>query len=186
LLLKALQLVSRYRFMFLEDQSEFHYVNIALADPLLLPDLARRIVSELDLLTSDMYLADLQLPATWGQFVSLDAVQEMHGVWKPLDDELRRCCDAIVLSAGDNSGHALDDEQTDEKKRETFLRKRADLADILKQCREMLLPYNTQLLAAMARKLVEVAGNGEVVTASEPSDPLGKPSQDLSPELVPA
>jgi hypothetical protein len=151
LLLKALLLVSRYRFMFLEDQSEFHYINIALADIAQIPELARRIISELDLLTSDMYVADLQLPATWGKFVSLETVQEMHSIWSPLDERLRHCCDPRNFETPEKSSNT-----GDSISREKLLATRNELANVLEECRKQISPYNTKLLQAMAAKLVEV------------------------------
>src|SRR5579862_2148788 len=58
-LLKGLQIVCRFRFLFLERQSQFHCINVSLADPPTVRSIAARIVAELDILTSDTFQANL-------------------------------------------------------------------------------------------------------------------------------
>jgi hypothetical protein len=155
LLLKALQLVSRFRFLFLEEESEFHYVNIQLVNVDQLLELARRVVGELDLLTSDMHVANLQLPGTWGQFVPVEMIVEMSAVWGPLDADLRRIYDEIS-SIGRPAGLAADGGAAS-KQRVALSKARAEMGEKLKEIREKTIGHNAALLKSMAEKLTELA-----------------------------
>jgi hypothetical protein len=62
LLLKGLELVCRFRFMFLEVNSEFYSKNILAISLERLPGLARRIIRELNLLERDASERGLDLP----------------------------------------------------------------------------------------------------------------------------
>src|SRR5207245_1353689 len=69
LLLSGLEIVCRFRFMFLEEQSEFSNRNISALPLDRIPDLARGLIRELNLLRRDSQEAGLDQPNVWRAFV---------------------------------------------------------------------------------------------------------------------
>lgn len=138
MLLKGLQIVCRFRFLFLEEQSEFHCINVRLADAPTLRSIAARIVAELDILTSDMFQANLNRPAAWTQFVDSSVLLAMGTTWEPLRSRLLEACAIAIASAEDTVSAA-----------------RNELADALKAITEQCGPHNDMLLGAMANNLME-------------------------------
>jgi hypothetical protein len=140
LLLKGLQLVCRFRFMFLEKQSQFHFLNVRLAEAPTVRSIASRIVAEIDILTSDSFQANLQQPSSWTTFVDTDALVKMSEVWNPLKARLMSSC-AAAMSASDDQIATI----------------RQQLTDVLKDIQAQCGPQNELLLRAMATKLTEYA-----------------------------
>ena len=138
MLLKGLQIVCRFRFLFLEQQSEFHCLNVRLADAPALRSIAARIVAELDILTSDTFQANLNRPAAWTKFVDARALLAMGTMWEPLRSKLMEACATTIASREDTVTDARD-----------------KLADTLEVITEQCGPHNSLLLAAMANKLME-------------------------------
>jgi hypothetical protein len=91
LLLKGLELVCRFRFMFLEDTSLFSGGVIMLTPPERIPDLASKLLKELNLLRKDSRDAGLDDPAKWRNFVSWDDLLEMSREYRPREQEIRGC-----------------------------------------------------------------------------------------------
>jgi hypothetical protein len=102
LLLKGLQIVCRFRFLFLEKQSQFHCINVSLADAPTVRSIAARIVAELDILTSDAFQANLQQPSAWTTFVDEDALYAMGKAWEPLRVRLMDACAAAICPQDDS------------------------------------------------------------------------------------
>ena len=69
LLLKALELVCRYRFMFLEGDSPFVYESIEVTPNEKLHDRAASVMRELDWLTRDARQAKLDDSIVWAQML---------------------------------------------------------------------------------------------------------------------
>jgi len=141
LLLKGLQLVCRYRFMFLELKSEFSSDNI-LASNKELPETAAKLLRELDLIRSESVAAKLDDPAVWAGFVNgWSKIHEMSSIYRPREDELRKVLGEILHAKG--RGEA-----------EEGLRKR--LSDAVGEIENLIRPHNTFLIKEMAGKLLEL------------------------------
>ena len=130
-LLKALQLTCRFRFLFLEKQSEFYYLNVQVADRKNLRSLANRIATELDLLQSDSVDADLDKPGTYAGFLADSQLLAMAQDWLPLEQQLRKACAAAINADGDSTAAG------------------ADLAAALKEVFDRMRPHNDLMLKAM-------------------------------------
>lgn len=142
-LLKGLQLVCRFRFLFLEKQSELHQLNIRLCtDMNALRELAARIIGELDLLTSDIQEAALDQPATWTMFIDASKITSMAEVWEPRKKSLQAEC-TVIIEAEDHR----------------FLDLRRSLAEYIQDLSAAVEPMNTEMLRAMSDKLTHFTAN---------------------------
>ncbi len=142
LLLKGLHLVCRFRFMFLETESEYYWLNVHQWTRKQIPNLARQLIAELDLIRTEAREAQLDKPGTWAAFVSIDELVEMGRVWAPLEESVRTLCLSAIEKAPD----------------ETALMKiRNQLELQLKELSQSISPHNAALLKAMSVKLADLA-----------------------------
>jgi len=141
ILLKGLNIICRFRSLFLERDSEFNFVNFQMADASRLMDQARRLGAELDLIICDCVEAKLDQPARWVRFVKPEDLQEMSAVWQPLNQQMLDLCDEILSSTDDSEILAAG--------------KKISLA--LQEVAEKIPPYNAALLKSMAQKLVPLS-----------------------------
>jgi hypothetical protein len=81
LLLKGLELICRYRFMFLEPASEFSSRNIALTSK----------------------NARLDQPGVWTKFVDYQDIEQMVAVYRPAEPELRQLIAQILVNKSDRN-----------------------------------------------------------------------------------
>jgi hypothetical protein len=96
LLLKGLELVCRFRFMFLEEKSEFSKMNILAISLDRVPELAQALIQELNLLRRDAQEARLDLPNVWSNFISWDIVVDMSRKWQDQEKNIRGLASAIT------------------------------------------------------------------------------------------
>lgn len=137
LLLKGLQIVCRFRFLFLERQSDFHHINVKIKHDLDIASIASRILAELATLKSDTIEAKLDSPAAWLEYLNADELIRMSDIWNPLSLELTKACtDALSITA------SADMEL-----------QRNKLAEILERIGTSIRPDNELILRAMAGKL---------------------------------
>lgn len=142
LLLKGLHIVCRFRFVFLEPQSEFFWFNLGRWSPMELPNFARQLIAELDFLHTEARNAQLDKPGTWAAFVSLQELDAMVKIWAPIETAVRTLC----TNAINQSGNQDELEKT-----------LADLINQLKLLAEQITPQNAAMLKAMSVKLAELA-----------------------------
>jgi hypothetical protein len=140
LLAKGLQMAMRFRSLFLEQTSKFHYLNILLERDRL-AEVATQIVTELDLLQIDAIEADLHQPASWNGLLDPVQIETMARVWQPLQDLLRTNCAAAAAAADQASVEVA----------------RRDLGDTLKRIPAEVGPLNDTLLEAVAAQLIKLA-----------------------------
>jgi hypothetical protein len=126
--------------MFLEDTSLFSGSVILLTPPERLPEIASRLLKELNLLKKDSRDAGLDDPATWRNFVSWDDLLEMAKQYRPREQEIRTIIGRIVQSKGDS---------------ELLVSMQKELAIMLDELQEKVRPLNTILLKQMTQKLNE-------------------------------
>ena len=148
LLLKGLHIVCRFRFLFLESDSDFYHFNVKRLAAGLLPNTARQLVGELDLLYSDMLQADLHKPGSWKAFVPLDQLEKMSMVWAPIEEAIRKLCADAVRESGNH---------------EALTRLSSELAAQLKKIEEQMTDHNVTLIKSMASKLTELATHSDPV-----------------------
>jgi hypothetical protein len=137
-LLKGLELVCRFRFMFLEENSEFSYQNVKMMPPERIPEMVSRMLKELNLLRKDSLDAGLDQPHVWKQFVSWEDIETMAKTYRPREVKIREVIGRIAEAKGDVDKIAP---------------LQQELADILKELEEASRPQNTLLIREMAGKL---------------------------------
>jgi len=142
LLLKGLELVCRFRFMFLEEDSEFSYRNMLVMPVDRIPEVVSRLQKELNLLRKDSRDAGLDEPHIWRQFVSWDQIEKMAAAYRPNEIQLRTTIARILDAKGQE---------------DKILPLRQEIADVLKSLTEAIRPGNTLLLQEMAKALQELA-----------------------------
>ncbi len=138
LLLKGLELVCRFRFMFLEDASQFSGGNMLVISPERIPEVAGRLLKELNLLRKDSRDAGLDEPAVWRNFVSWEDLQRMAQEYRPREQQIRAIISRIVQAKG----------QAD-----LIAPIQRELSETLNELQEKVRPLNTLLLKQMISKL---------------------------------
>lgn len=142
-LLKGLELVCRFRFLFLEDDSEFCYRSVLMTPPDRIPEVTRELQKELNLLRKDSRDAGLELPNVWRKFISWEHLEQMAAAYAPREKKIRSVISRVLEAKG----------QTD-----VMGSLRQELADVLKDLEDAIRPGNTLLLQEMAGKLQEMTG----------------------------
>jgi hypothetical protein len=142
LLLKGLELVCRFRFLFLEEDSEFWHQSIKMMPPDRVPEIASRMQRELNLLRKDSRDAGLDQPNIWRRFVSWDHLTKMGADYVPREEKMRSVINRILDS---------------KRKMDAIVPLRQELSDVLKDLAETIKPENTLLLKEMSAKLQELA-----------------------------
>jgi hypothetical protein len=87
-----LHIVCRFRFLFIESQSDFYWFNIEGWGTARLPVMAHQLLAELGLMQTEAQDAELHKPGTWEAFVSIADLEAMMRTWKPLEKEIRKLC----------------------------------------------------------------------------------------------
>jgi hypothetical protein len=151
-LLKGLELVCRFRFMFLEDASQFSGGNILVMAPDHVPEVVSRLLKEINLLRKDSRDAGLDEPAVWRPFVSYDDLLKMAAEYRPRELQIR----AIIGRIAQAKGQA-----------DMIVPLQQELSNTLRELQEKVLPLNTLLLKQMIRKLDDlISGDTQLAVAS--------------------
>ena len=144
LMLKGLEVVCRYRFMFLETDSQFSANNLlALRDERLV-EIAAKLLRELNLMRKESANAGLDQPAFWRQFVDWPLILEMGQAFRPKEATIREIIGQILQAK-------------DRKDLFTPLRER--LSKAVCELEDVTRPHNTSLIEAMAKKLQLLVGS---------------------------
>ncbi len=141
LLLKGLELVCRFRFLFLEKDSEFFYMNVQLRRPEQIVEITNQLQRELLLLRKDSRDAGLEHTNVWSRFVTWEHLEKMASVFRPLESKIQSVIGEILRAKGDES---------------RLIELRQELSALLKELEENIRPENTLLLHEMATKLEEI------------------------------
>jgi len=150
ILLKGLELVCHFRFMFLEEDSEFSNQHILASHLDRIPDLARRLLKELNLLRKDAREAGLDEPNIWRRFVTWEHIQKMSSEYEPRQEKLRDIISRIAAA----------------RTQPTVLAPlRVELASILEEMENAMRPENALLLREMTEKLDAMVRDQERVAA---------------------
>jgi hypothetical protein len=147
LLLKGLELVCRYRFLFLETDSKFSANSILVARTERLPDIAGELLRELNLMKKDSLNAGLDQAGVWALFVDWDNIQQMTKNYEPAEQAIRGLISEI-LKVRD--------------KPEDLVRLREQLSGAVKQLTTATGPQNSLLIKAMSQKLQSLVQSEQV------------------------
>jgi hypothetical protein len=95
-LLKGLELVCRFRSMFLEPDSDFLGENVLLTEGHQLPELAGRLLKELNLMHRDAQEAGLDRPGRWASYVNFEHFKAIAQAYRPAESRLRKIIPKVM------------------------------------------------------------------------------------------
>jgi hypothetical protein len=133
---EGLELACRFRSLFLERDSEFSSIAVALARPDAFEKLASDMERELNLLNRDALQAGLDTPAVWLGLIDPGLIVRLSELWRPIESCLR---DALKRNR-----------KADAQNTEAC---RQSLVAVLKDVEKTMSPMNAELIAAMADRL---------------------------------
>jgi hypothetical protein len=158
-LLKGLEMVCRFRFMFLETNSEFSGQNILANSIERLPELASSLLKELTFLRKDARDAGLDDPKIWRNFVTWEHIQKMTAEYRPKEQKLREIIAKIGPSKGQPDG---------------LTPLRQELSAVLEEMENAIRPENTLLLQEMARTLEKIGADEHSQLGTDPAARVAK------------
>jgi TIR domain len=135
--LKGLEIICRYRFMFLEKTSKFAWYNIVLAAPDQAQSDAYELRRELDLMRRDALRAGLDRPATWVPYMDVGELQKMGEIYPPAEEKMRDLITAILQAPSPDQIKDL----------------QKQLSDQIRQVAAITEPINANLIIAMSQSL---------------------------------
>ncbi len=86
---KGLELLCRFRSLFLEKNSEFSSLSFRVANVRILRSLARNMEREMNLLRRDALEMGLDRANVWAEFVDWSRLLKMTELWRPLEARIR-------------------------------------------------------------------------------------------------
>jgi hypothetical protein len=136
LLLKGLELLCRFRSLFLEERSEFSSVACRVAKADAIKEFACGMERQLNLLHRDALQAKLDSPGVWLGLVEPDHLIRLSDGWRPFDSSIP---DALTNIRRSEPG--------------TVENCRQSLVTILREMEETMRPLNAGVIAEMADEL---------------------------------
>jgi hypothetical protein len=149
-LLKGLELVCRFRSMFLESKSDFRGENVSLTAPDQMPRLASRLLKELNLMHRDAQEAGLDRPGLWTSYIDFEHFKAIADAYRPAESKLRMIIHKMMAVG---SQPALLEPLSKE------------MSDVLTAMQIAVRPENALLLREMAAKLSELVEHQDEVSA---------------------
>jgi hypothetical protein len=140
-LLKGLDLVCRFRSIFLEPDSDFLGQNVLFTDVHRLPVVAGSLLKELNLLHRDAQEAGLERPGVWTKYVNFDHIKAIAGAYRPCEAKLREIIPKVMAVKGEP---ALLEPLGKE------------MSEVLTAMQKVVRPENGLLLREMAAKLNQI------------------------------
>jgi hypothetical protein len=153
-MLKGLELVCRFRSLFLEPGSDFLGENIFLTDTHKLPELANRLLKALNLMYRDAQEAGLDKPGKWTQYIDSRHFRVIAEAYRPAESKLRKIIPKIIAS---KSQAALLEPLGKE------------MSDVLTGMQMSVRPENALLLREMAARLSTIVEHQDQVRAAQHS-----------------
>jgi hypothetical protein len=145
-LLKGLELLCRFRSLFLEKESEFRGEIVGLTDPVKLQHLVGSLLRELNLIHRDAQDAEIDRPALWMQYVDFEHIKAIAKAYRPAEAKLRELMGKVMTSDGDlKSLESLRDE----------------MAETLTRMETAVRPENALMLREMSAKLSRIVEHQE-------------------------
>jgi TIR domain-containing protein len=135
---KGLELLCRFRSLFLEKNSEFSGLSFQIVKLAVLRTLARNMERELNLLRRDALEVGLDRPNVWAEFVNWTHLLKMSELWQPLESRIRIALAQIRT--------------VDEENLESC---RMSLVKACKELEETMYAVNAEAIAEMTDKLRE-------------------------------
>jgi hypothetical protein len=138
-LFKGLELLCRFRSLFLERNSEFSSMSCKIAGANAMLDIARGMERELNLLRRDSLELGLDKASVWAEFVDWTRLLKLAEVWHPLEARIREALTHIRRTEAD-----------------TIERYREMLVKALEDLEANMRPLNAEAISEMAEKLKKI------------------------------
>jgi hypothetical protein len=135
-LFKGLELLCRFRSLFLERNSEFSSMSWKIANANSVKDIARSMERELNLMRRDALELGLDKASAWAEFVDWTRLLKLAEIWRPLEFRIRAALTQIRQSEPD-----------------TFESHRESLVTALQEVETGMRPLNADAISEMAEKL---------------------------------
>jgi hypothetical protein len=135
-LFKGLELLCRFRSLFLERNSEFSSMSYKIANANAIRDMARSTERELNLLRRDALEVGLDRANVWAEFVDWARLLKLAEVWRPLESRIREALTSIRRSEPD-----------------TVESSREPLVAALEELEMTMRPLNAEVISEIAEKL---------------------------------
>lgn len=136
-LFKGLELLCRFRSLFLERNSEFSSLSYKIANASAIKDMARSMERELNLLRRDALEIGLDRANVWAEFVDWGRLLKLAEVWRPLESRIRQALMNIRRSEPDTVESCC----------------REALVTALEELETAMRPLNAEAISEMAEKL---------------------------------
>jgi hypothetical protein len=136
ILFKGLELLCRFRFLFLERNSEYSSMSLGMVSTTAFSEGARNVERELNLMRRDAVEVGLDRANVWSEFVDWERLRQMGEAWRPLEVQLRDILTRIR--------HARAEEM------EAL---RGPLVEIVRQMETAIRPLNSGAICEITEKL---------------------------------
>ncbi len=138
-LFKGLELLCRFRSLFLERNSEFSSMSWKITSINAAKDIARSMERELNLMRRDALELGLDKASVWAEYVDWNRLLKLAEVWRPLESRIRAALTQIRQSEPD-----------------TFETARDSLVTALQELETGMRPINAEAISEMAEKLKKI------------------------------
>lgn len=139
-MLKSLDLACRYRFMFLEGSSQFSAENVLATPEDRLPEMAAKLLRELNVIRKELTTAGVDQPSQWSRFIDWKLIKELTESGRPKEQMVRTTAGQI-LNAKDQS--------------DKLAPLRQELSKAIKELEDSTRSQNALVIEAIAKKLIE-------------------------------
>ena len=137
MLLKALEIACRFRFMFLGRSAKFRCANVGLASPERIQEMAKALQDELNAMAREMSNAGLAQPGQWMQYIDEDLLRQIADTYRRASRNIRKLVGTILQT-------------TKVEEMEPLQR---ELCEHLKELASATEPINTALIKSMSQGL---------------------------------
>jgi hypothetical protein len=141
LMLKGLEVVCRYRFMFLEATSQFSANNLLATREDRLAEMAAKLLRELNLMRKEASSAGLDQPSFWSRFVGWPLILQMGETIRPKEVSIREIIGRVL-----NTKDQID----------ALAALRQELSKAVGELEDATRSQNASLLEAMAKRLQDL------------------------------
>ena len=151
--LKGLEIVCRYRFMFLEKTSKFAWYNVAMAAPDQVQSDAYELRRELDLMRRDALRAGLDRPSMWATYIDIAQLQKMAEIYVPAEVKMRELITGMLQATSPDQIKSLQQQ----------------LSDQVREVATVTEPINASLITAMSQSLQLLVNRQRTTAPAAPS-----------------
>lgn len=164
--LRGIEILCRFRFAFLEDQSIYSPANIRLAPSIeKLRSIVSCILTEIDVLDHDLAVAGLHNPSDWNEFTAYSTLIEMGKAWQKVQKSIRVKAGELLAKPQHEAANEL--EQLNQMIAHEVDGIRSEISDYNRMLIENLCEALQRIYAVRGPK----AGSGKDASAANSNEP---------------